>query len=391
MASIVVCGGSVIGLSAAMLLVGDGHQVTVLERDAAPPPTTTADAWDHWLRPGVGQFHQPHNLLPGFRLILDEEMPGMVDRLVDAGCVWLDWLAIMPPLVRDRSPRDGDDRFRFVTGRRPVVEAVLAAAVEEAGVDVVLVGDTAAMVVLGYDATAPIRMDEMVTMASAVRRGLETPLLIGDLPFGSYEGSNEQAVASAQRFVKEAGCDAVKLERGGASVDRARAIVRAGIPVMGHVGLTPQSASALGGFKTQGKTAAAAAKLAEAALALQAVGCFAIVFEAVPAAVTELLVAKLDVPVIGIGAGAMTDGQVLVFHDLLGIHEGRAPRFVKRYAEVRRSMVEGLRDYADEVRSGKFPAPEHIYSIEPAELAQLRHYLEQESMTSSSWDWEPLP
>ncbi len=266
-----------------------------------------------------------------------------------------------------------------------------AQAVEEAGVDVVLVGDTAAMVVLGYDATAPIRMDEMVTMASAVRRGLETPLLIGDLPFGSYEGSNEQAVASAQRFVKEAGCDAVKLERGGASVDRARAIVRAGIPVMGHVGLTPQSASALGGFKTQGKTAAAAAKLAEAALALQAVGCFAIVFEAVPAAVTELLVAKLDVPVIGIGAGAMTDGQVLVFHDLLGIHEGRAPRFVKRYAEVRRSMVEGLRDYADEVRSGKFPAPEHIYSIEPAELAQLRHYLEQESMTSSSWDWEPLP
>ncbi len=266
-----------------------------------------------------------------------------------------------------------------------------AQAVEEAGVDVVLVGDTAAMVVLGYDATTPIRMDEMVTMASAVRRGLRTPLLIGDLPFGSYEGSNEQAVASAQRYVKEAGCDAVKLERGGASVDRARAIVRAGIPVMGHVGLTPQSAAALGGFKTQGKTAAEAAKLAEEALALQAVGCFAIVFEAVPAAVTELLVGKLEVPVIGIGAGAMTDGQVLVFHDLLGIHEGRTPRFVKRYAEVRQAMTDGLRAYADEVRSGKFPGPEHIYSIEPAELEELRHYLEQESMTSSSWDWEPLP
>jgi 3-methyl-2-oxobutanoate hydroxymethyltransferase len=266
-----------------------------------------------------------------------------------------------------------------------------ALAVEEAGVDVVLVGDTAAMVVLGHDATAPIEMDEMITMASAVRRGLKTPLLIGDLPFGSYEGSNEQAVASAQRFVKEAGCDAVKLERGGASVDRARAIVRAGIPVMGHVGLTPQSASALGGFKTQGKTAAAAAKLAEEALALQAVGCFAIVFEAVPAAVSELLVAKLEVPVIGIGAGGMTDGQVLVFHDLLGIHEGRAPKFVKRYAEVRREMVEGLTTYADEVRSGKFPGPEHIYGIEPAELEELRHFLEQESMSSSSWDWEPLP
>ena len=266
-----------------------------------------------------------------------------------------------------------------------------ALAVEEAGVDVVLVGDTAAMVVLGHDATAPIEMDEMITMASAVRRGLKTPLLIGDLPFGSYEGSNGQAVASAQRFVKEAGCDAVKLERGGASVDRARAIVRAGIPVMGHVGLTPQSASALGGFKTQGKTAAAAAKLAEEALALQAVGCFAIVFEAVPAAVTELLVAKLDVPVIGIGAGGMTDGQVLVFHDLLGIHEGRAPKFVKRYAEVRRAMVEGLTTYAGEVRSAKFPGPEHIYGIEPAELEELRHFLEQESMSSSSWDWEPLP
>jgi 3-methyl-2-oxobutanoate hydroxymethyltransferase len=267
-----------------------------------------------------------------------------------------------------------------------------AQAVEEAGVDVVLVGDTAAMVVLGYDATAPIRMDEMVTMASAVRRGLKTPLLIGDLPFGSYEASNELAVQSAQRFVKESGCDAVKLERGGASVDRARAIIRAGIPVMGHVGLTPQTASALGGFKTQGKTAAAAAKLAEDALSLQAVGCFAIVFEAVPAAVTEVIQEKLEIPVIGIGAGSATDGQVLVLHDLLGIHEGRTPKFVKRYAEVRRAMVDGLRSYTAEVRSGEFPGAEHIYSIEPGELAELKRYLEQETLASaSSWDWEPLP
>ena len=267
-----------------------------------------------------------------------------------------------------------------------------AQAVEEAGVDVVLVGDTAAMVVLGYDATAPIRMDEMLTMASAVRRGLKTPLLIGDLPFGSYEASNELAVQSAQRFVKESGCDAVKLERGGASVDRARAIIRAGIPVMGHVGLTPQTASALGGFKAQGKTAAAAAKLAEDALSLQAVGCFAIVFEAVPAAVTEVIQEKLEIPVIGIGAGSATDGQVLVLHDLLGIYEGRTPKFVKRYAEVRRAMVDGLRSYAAEVRSGDFPGAEHIYSIEPAELAELKRYLEQETLASaSSWDWEPLP
>jgi len=267
-----------------------------------------------------------------------------------------------------------------------------AQAVEEAGVDIVLVGDTAAMVVLGHPATTPVGMDEMTTMAAAVRRGLRTPLLIGDLPFGSYEASNELAIASAQRFVKEAGCDAVKLERGGASVDRARAIVRAGIPVMGHVGLTPQSAVSLGGFKTQGKTADAAAKLADDALALQTVGCFAIVFEAVPAAVTELVVDRLEVPVIGIGAGASTAGQVLVWHDLLGIHRGHSPRFVKRYAEIGEEMVRGVSAYAEDVRTGRFPAAEHIYSVEPAELDALRRYLDQESLAEqSSWDWEPLP
>ena len=263
-----------------------------------------------------------------------------------------------------------------------------AQVVEQAGVDIVLVGDTAAMVVLGYDATAPIEMDEMITMASAVRRGLSTPLLIGDMPFGSYESSNEEAVENAQRFVKEAGCDAVKLERGGASVDRARAIVRAGIPVMGHVGLTPQSVSALGGFRTQGKTAEQASKLAEDALALQSVGCFAIVFEAIPAAVSELLVEKLDVPVIGIGAGPATDGQVLVWHDLLGIHKGHTPRFVKRYAELGEEMVRGVRAYAEDVRAGRFPDAEHIYSVEPEELAEFKNYLDQESLASTSpWDW----
>jgi 3-methyl-2-oxobutanoate hydroxymethyltransferase len=260
---------------------------------------------------------------------------------------------------------------------------------EESGVDVVLVGDTAAMVVLGYDATTPVGMDEMTTMAAAVRRGLETPLLIGDLPFGSYERSNEHAIDNAQRFVREAGCEAVKLERGGASVERARAIVRAGIPVMGHVGLTPQSASALGGFRAQGRTAAAAAQIAEEALALQAAGCFAIVFEAVPAAIAEAIVAKLEVPVIGIGAGAGTDGQVLVFHDLLGIHTGHTPKFVKRYAELHDAMVTGMRAYADEVRSHSFPGAEHQYAVEPSELAELRRYLDQESLagTFEHWDW----
>jgi 3-methyl-2-oxobutanoate hydroxymethyltransferase len=260
---------------------------------------------------------------------------------------------------------------------------------EESGVDVVLVGDTAAMVVLGYDATTPVGMDEMTTMAAAVRRGLETPLLIGDLPFGSYERSNEHAIDNAQRFVREAGCEAVKLERGGASVERARAIVRAGIPVMGHVGLTPQSASALGGFRAQGRTAASAAQIAEEALALQAAGCFAIVFEAVPAAIAEAIVAKLEVPVIGIGAGAGTDGQVLVFHDLLGIHTGHTPKFVKRYAELHDAMVTGMRAYADEVRSHSFPGAEHQYAVEPSELAELRRYLDQESLagTFEHWDW----
>jgi 3-methyl-2-oxobutanoate hydroxymethyltransferase len=260
---------------------------------------------------------------------------------------------------------------------------------EQAGVDLVLVGDTAAMVVLGYDATTPVGMEEMLIMASAVRRGLKTPLLIGDMPFGSYEKSNEQAIENAQRFVKEAGCAAVKLERGGASVDRARAIIRSGIPVMGHVGLTPQTATQLGGFKAQGRTAEAAARLAEETLALQSIGCFAVVFEAIPAPVTEALMAKLEVPVIGIGAGSATDGQVLVFHDLLGIYGGHTPRFVKRYAEVREQMVNGVRAYAEDVRAGRFPDEEHTYSIDPEELERFRRYLEEESLagTNTPWDW----
>jgi 3-methyl-2-oxobutanoate hydroxymethyltransferase len=262
-----------------------------------------------------------------------------------------------------------------------------AKVVEEAGVDVVLVGDTAAMVVLGYDATTPVGMDEMTTMAAAVRRGLRTPLLIGDMPFGSYEASNELAITNAQRFVREAGCDAVKLERGGPSVERARAIARSGIPVMGHVGLTPQTASALGGFKTQGKTAESAARIAEDAFALQAAGCFAIVFEAVPAAVAEMLVARIEIPVIGIGAGLATDGQVLVFHDLLGIGTGHLPKFVKRYAEIHDRMVEGVRAYTEDVRSRRFPDADYVYTADDAHVEAFRRYLEQDSLTAEHWDW----
>ena len=258
---------------------------------------------------------------------------------------------------------------------------------EAAGVDLVLVGDTGAMTVLGYDSTVPVSMDEMLMLARAVRRGLKTPLMIGDLPFGSYEGSNELAVASAQRYVKEAGCDAVKLERGGASVDRARAIIRAGIPVMGHVGLTPQTATSLGGFKAQGRTADRATKIAEEALALESIGCFAIVFEAVPAAITDAMADKLSVPIVGIGAGPGADGQVLVFHDLLGIYGGRAPKFVKRYAEVRREMIAGVSEYAADVRERRYPADEHTYSIDAEELEAFRRYLDQESLAASAWDW----
>src|SRR5437763_8678384 len=187
-----------------------------------------------------------------------------------------------------------------------------AVVVEEAGVDVVLVGDSAANNVLGYPDTVPVTTEELLMLAAAVRRGLKTPLLVGDLPFGSYEASDALAIQTAQRFVKEAGCDAVKLEGGGASVERAHAIVRAGVPVMGHVGLTPQTATMLGGYRAQGRTALRARQVLEDALALQEAGCFSIVFEAIPAAVTDAIMPHMELPIIGIGAGPSTDGQVLV-------------------------------------------------------------------------------
>jgi 3-methyl-2-oxobutanoate hydroxymethyltransferase len=255
---------------------------------------------------------------------------------------------------------------------------------EEAGVDIVLVGDSAANVVLGYSSTVSVTMDEMVMLAAAVRRGAHTPLLVGDLPFGSYQSSDAQAVESAVRYVKEAGCDAVKIEIAGIpggladkreSVARARAIVSAGIPLMGHVGLTPQSASALGGFKAQGRTAREAVQVADDALALQEAGCFAIVFEAIPHSVTETVMERMEVPVIGIGAGGATDGQVLVFHDLLGIYSGHAARFVKRYANVRDQMIEGVRAFAEDVRARRYPEPEHGYTIAPDELERLHELL----------------
>jgi 3-methyl-2-oxobutanoate hydroxymethyltransferase len=248
-----------------------------------------------------------------------------------------------------------------------------ARAAEAAGVDLVLVGDSGAMTVLGYPSTVAVEVDEMLVLAKAARRGLKTPFLIVDLPFGSYELSDEQAVGTAMRFVKEAGADAVKLEGGNEmSVARARAIVGAGIPVMGHVGLTPQTSTALGGYRAQGRTGTAAARIAQEARALQDAGCFSLVFEAMPSAVAAEIMPHMEAVVIGIGAGPSTDGQVLVFHDLLGIREGLGARFVKRYANIQAEMDSGVAAFADDVRTRRYPAPEHDYSIEPAELERFK-------------------
>ncbi len=244
---------------------------------------------------------------------------------------------------------------------------------DAAGVELILVGDTAAMVVLGHESsTVPVTMDEMLFMTRAVTRGARRPLVVGDMPFGSYQVSDEDAVRNAIRFVKEAGADVIKLEGAGPSLTRVRSIVGAGIPVMGHIGLTPQSATMLGGFKAQGRTAEAALRLYEDARALEAAGCFAIVLEAVPATVAQDVTAALSVPTIGIGAGAGCDGQVLVWHDLLGLYEGRTPRFVKQYAQLGEEIRRALGEYAADVRSRSFPAEEHTYSMPAPELEAFR-------------------
>jgi len=240
---------------------------------------------------------------------------------------------------------------------------------DEAGVELVLVGDSAGMVVLGNESTVPVTMDELLMLTRAVVRGAKRPLVVADMPFGSFQGSDEAAVDNAVRFVKEAGADAVKLEGAGPTLSRVQAIVGAGVPVMGHVGLTPQSATMLGGFKAQGRTAEKAERLYEDALALEAAGCFAIVLEAVPAPVASRVTEALQVPTIGIGAGADCDGQVLVWHDLLGLYAGKAPRFVKRYADLAGEARRAIEAYVDDVREGRFPEEQHTYAIPDEELA----------------------
>jgi 3-methyl-2-oxobutanoate hydroxymethyltransferase len=275
------------------------------------------------------------------------------------------WTAGKLPLPELAEMKRRGDKIVMVTA----YDAPSGRLADTAGVDLILVGDSSGMVVHGRESTVPVSLDEIVFMTQWVTRGAKRPLVVADMPFGSYEESDEQAVRNAVRLVKEGGADAVKLERGGTSVARARAIVGAGIPVMGHVGLTPQTATVLGGFKAQGRTAERARQLVEDAVELEAAGCFAVVLEAVPPAVALVATRTLTVPTIGIGAGPETDGQVLVWHDMLGFYEGRAPRFVKRYAELGDAILEALERYAEEVRGGAFPEDRHTYAMPEEERA----------------------
>jgi len=253
-----------------------------------------------------------------------------------------------------------------------------AVAVEEAGLDVILVGDSLGMVVLGYDSTLPVTMTDMLHHAQAVRRGAEHPLLIGDLPFLSYQADQAEAVRNAGRFLAEAGMDAVKLEGGTEIAPTAAAIVGAGIPVMGHIGLTPQHVRRMGGYKVQGKTAGEARALLAGARALAEAGCFSVVLESIPAEVASWITAELSIPTIGIGAGAGTSGQVLVFHDLLGYFDRFTPKFVKRYAHLHPTIVGALRDYKTDVETGGFPGAEHSVAMDPEERRQLGAFSRRE-------------
>jgi len=264
-------------------------------------------------------------------------------------------------------------------------DAPSARLADEAGVDIVFVGDSAANNVLGYPDTTAIGMDEMVMLARAARRTTRRAFFLVDMPLGAYQASDEEAVHNAVRFVKEAGAQGVKIEGGGAMVSRARAIAAAGIPVMGHLGLTPQSATALGGYKAQGRTAAKARQLYADALALQAAGCFSLVLEAVPARVAARISEAVRIPTIGIGAGPACDGQVLVWHDLLGITPEPMPRFVKRYADVAGEISRGLAAFAADVRSGAFPADEHTYKISDEEYRLFESEVAPGVLAGDDW------
>ncbi len=242
---------------------------------------------------------------------------------------------------------------------------------DEAGINGILVGDSLGMTMLGYEDTLPVTMDDMVHHTKAVSRGVKNALVVGDMPFMSFHLSPEQAVENAGRLVKEGGAQAVKLEGGALFCPEVEAIVRASIPVMGHLGLTPQSINAFGGFKVQGKSREAAQRIVDDARALEAAGAFAIVLECIPAKLAELVTAAVNVPTIGIGSGAGCDGQILVYQDMLGMFSDLTPKFVKRFAEVGQMMTQAFTDYCTEVENRTFPAPEHTYSIDESELTDV--------------------
>ncbi|MEN8245898.1 MAG: 3-methyl-2-oxobutanoate hydroxymethyltransferase [Thermodesulfobacteriota bacterium] len=243
---------------------------------------------------------------------------------------------------------------------------------DEAGVDIVLVGDSLGMVVMGLDGTVEVTMEHMIHHIKAVVRGCKGPLIVGDMPFMSYNISVEEAVRNAGRLMKEGGCDVVKLEGGVDFAPTVAAIVKAGIPVQGHIGLTPQTASALGGFKMQGKDVAAARRIIEDAKALEEAGVFSMILEAVPAPLGKLVAEAVNVPVIGIGAGVDVDGQVLVTHDMVGLFDKFIPKFVKQYTKIRPIILEALSAYKKEVQEASFPAPEHSFKMPEETLAQLK-------------------
>lgn len=242
---------------------------------------------------------------------------------------------------------------------------------DEAGVDSMLVGDSLGMTMLGYDSTLPVTMEDMLHHTKAVVRGAKNALVVGDMPYMSYHLSVQQAVENAGRFVKEAGATAVKLEGGAAFCPEIEAMTRASIPVVGHLGLTPQSINAFGGFKVQGKSEEAARRIIEDAQALEAAGAFAVVLECVPAKLAEIISKKISIPTIGIGAGAGCDGQVLVYQDMLGMYDDFTPKFVRKFAEVGALMKQGVKDYCAAVQDSSFPAAEHTFKIDDEVLEKL--------------------
>jgi len=244
---------------------------------------------------------------------------------------------------------------------------------DAAGIDAILVGDSAAMTVFGYDQTTTITLEDMLVLARAARRGTTRALLIADMPFGSVQVSDGDTVANAVRFVKEAGVDAVKIEGAGPMAQRIRAVIDAGIPVVGHIGLTPQSATQLGGYKPQGRTASSASRLLEDAVTLEQAGCVAIVLEAMPQPVAATITRSVAIPTIGIGAGVECDGQVLVWHDLLGL-SGKVPKFVKQYAELGAEIVRAIETYIADVQAGRFPEPRHTYAMSDAERERFESH-----------------